>query len=132
MAVIRTTRFTVDPTDVDEMIAKRAELIAAVRAAFAGLTEARLARVDEKTWVDAWRWVHPRACKWPLPPRRPSRRPRRRSRSPKISPRNRPNSSMRANAQPSGPALLIPADLRGTLRARRRARTIPPLPRFAG
>jgi hypothetical protein len=37
---------------------------------------------------------------------------------------------MRANAQPSGPALLIPADLRGTLGARRRARTILPLPRL--
>jgi hypothetical protein len=59
MAVIRTTRFTVDPADVDEMIVKRAELIAAVRAAFAGLTEARLARVDEETWVDAWRWDSP-------------------------------------------------------------------------
>ena len=41
------------------MIANRAELIAAVRAAFAGLTEARLARLDEKTWVDAWRWDSP-------------------------------------------------------------------------
>jgi hypothetical protein len=87
MAVIRTTRFTVDPTNVDEMIAKREELIAAVRAACAGLTEARLARVDEKPWVDAWRWDSPASMQWLSPPRRASRRPRRRSRSPEISPR---------------------------------------------
>jgi hypothetical protein len=56
MAVIRTTRFKADPARAEEVIAIRAELISAVRAAFAGLAEARLARVSEDTWVDMWRW----------------------------------------------------------------------------
>lgn len=56
MAVIRYTRFTADPSDIDRLLTRRAELIAAVRATFPGLTEARLARLDDTTWVDAWRW----------------------------------------------------------------------------
>ncbi|NJC74311.1 hypothetical protein HC031_32055 [Planosporangium thailandense] len=56
MAVIRTTRFTVDPVDVETMLARRGQLLAAVRAAFAGPTEARLVRLDEETWLDIWRW----------------------------------------------------------------------------
>lgn len=59
MPVIRTVRFKVDPARHEEMIARRADLIAAVRAAFAGLTEARLARVGEDSWVDMWRWDSP-------------------------------------------------------------------------
>lgn len=56
MPVIRITRFQVDPANVDEMIDRRAALISAVRASLPGLTEARLARVGDQTWVDAWRW----------------------------------------------------------------------------
>lgn len=56
MAVIRTTRFRAGPASAAELIARRAELISAVRAAFTGLTETRLARVGEDTWVDMWRW----------------------------------------------------------------------------
>ncbi|MBO0771606.1 MAG: antibiotic biosynthesis monooxygenase [Actinobacteria bacterium] len=56
MAIIRTTRFKADPARATEVVARRAELISAVRAAFPGLTEARLAQVDEGTWVDMWRW----------------------------------------------------------------------------
>ncbi|HEU4947892.1 MAG TPA: antibiotic biosynthesis monooxygenase [Kribbella sp.] len=56
MSVLRMTRFSVDPANADQMLAKRADLIAAVRANFAGLTEARLARVDDETWLDLWRW----------------------------------------------------------------------------
>lgn len=56
MAIIRTTRFTADPAQAEEIMARRAELISAIRASFAGLTEARLARVGEDTWVDMWRW----------------------------------------------------------------------------
>ncbi len=59
MAIIRTTRFKADPARAEEVIARRAELIYAVRAAFAGLAEARLARVSEDTWVDMWRWDSP-------------------------------------------------------------------------
>ncbi len=56
MAVIRTTRFTVDPAQADQLIARRAELINEVRAGYPGLAEARLARVSEDTWIDMWRW----------------------------------------------------------------------------
>jgi hypothetical protein len=56
MPVIRTTRFEVAPADVEEMIARRNALVAAVRNAFPGLTEARLARVGEQVWIDSWRW----------------------------------------------------------------------------
>lgn len=56
MAIIRTVRFTADPAQAGEIIVRRAELISAIRASFAGLTEARLARVGENTWVDMWRW----------------------------------------------------------------------------
>lgn len=56
MAVIRTTRLEVAPENADELLARRAALIAAVRAAHPGLTETRLARVDERTFVDTWRW----------------------------------------------------------------------------
>ena len=56
MAVVRITRFTADPADVDQLLARRAELITAVRSSFPGLTETRLARLDDGTWIDEWRW----------------------------------------------------------------------------
>ncbi len=56
MAVVRTTRFTIDPARTQEMLAARAALVAGVRARFPGLTEARLARLDDETWIDMWRW----------------------------------------------------------------------------
>jgi quinol monooxygenase YgiN len=59
MAIIRTVHFKADPGHAEEMIARRAALISAVRAAYNGLTEARLARAGEDTWVDMWRWDSP-------------------------------------------------------------------------
>jgi quinol monooxygenase YgiN len=56
MTVVRTTRLVVAPENADELLARRASLIAAVRAAHPGLVETRLARVDERTFVDTWRW----------------------------------------------------------------------------
>ena len=56
MAVIRTVRFEVAPTDVEEMIARRNALVTEVRNAFPDLTEARLARAGERVWIDSWRW----------------------------------------------------------------------------
>ncbi len=38
------------------MLGTRAALIAATRKAFPGLTEIRLAKVDDETWIDIWRW----------------------------------------------------------------------------
>ena len=56
MTIIRTVRFKADPAHAEELIARRAELISAVRVAYDGLIEARLAKVGEDTWVDMWRW----------------------------------------------------------------------------
>jgi hypothetical protein len=56
MAVSRTHRYSVDPSDLDELISRRAELIAAMRAAHPGLSEARLTRLDDGTFTDVWRW----------------------------------------------------------------------------
>jgi hypothetical protein len=59
MALIRTTRFTADPADAPIVLERRRQLIEAIRAAFSGPTETRLVRVDERTWVDVWRWDSP-------------------------------------------------------------------------
>jgi hypothetical protein len=56
MSVLRIVRFTTDPARTDEMLEVRAGLIAATRERFEGLTETRLARVDEHTWIDQWHW----------------------------------------------------------------------------
>lgn len=56
MAVLRIVRFKTDPAHAEEMLQIRAGLIAATRERFPGLTETRLARVDEGTWIDHWRW----------------------------------------------------------------------------
>lgn len=56
MAVSRTHRYTVDPADLDELIALRATLITAIGAAHPGLTEARLTRLEDGTFTDVWRW----------------------------------------------------------------------------
>jgi hypothetical protein len=56
MAASRTHRYTIDPADLDELIARRATLIAAIRVAHPGLAEARLTRLEDGTFTDVWRW----------------------------------------------------------------------------
>ena len=56
MAVLRLTRFKIDPADTEEMLAKRAALIAAIRDGFPGLTDTHLAKLDDESWIDVWRW----------------------------------------------------------------------------
>lgn len=57
MTILRLTRFSLKPSvDADAMLKTRADLIDAVRAQFSGLTETRLAKVDDTTWLDLWRW----------------------------------------------------------------------------
>jgi hypothetical protein len=48
--------YTIDPADLDELIARRATLITAIRAAHPGLAEARLTRLEDGTFTDVWRW----------------------------------------------------------------------------
>lgn len=56
MSIIRITRFTADPAAADELARTHASLVAAVRAASPGPAEARLARIDERTWMSVWSW----------------------------------------------------------------------------
>jgi hypothetical protein len=42
--------------DLDELIARRATLIDAIRAAHPGLAETRLTRLEDGTFTDVWRW----------------------------------------------------------------------------
>jgi hypothetical protein len=56
MTITSMVRFKVDPADTDELLRRRVVLIDVVRRRFPGLTEARLARLDTESWLDAWRW----------------------------------------------------------------------------
>ncbi|MEV4248280.1 antibiotic biosynthesis monooxygenase [Streptosporangium canum] len=56
MSTISVTRFQADPADADQVRARHAALVTAIRATQPGLTEARLGRLDDETWVDLWRW----------------------------------------------------------------------------
>lgn len=56
MAVVRIHRYTVEPADVEELLARRTTLIKAIRAAHPDLVETRLTRFPDGTYTDAWRW----------------------------------------------------------------------------
>ncbi|MEV0198353.1 antibiotic biosynthesis monooxygenase [Nonomuraea sp. NPDC050691] len=56
MTVINVTRFQADPADAEQVQARHAALVTAIRATVPGLTEARLGRLDDETWVGVWRW----------------------------------------------------------------------------
>lgn len=56
MAAIRLVRFTVEPSRVEELMSRRADLIGETRRLYPGLHEARLTRLDDRTWLDLWRW----------------------------------------------------------------------------
>jgi hypothetical protein len=58
MADIRIHRYSVDdPAGLEEFLARRAELITAIRADHPGLVEARLIRLEDDTLIDTWRWL---------------------------------------------------------------------------
>jgi hypothetical protein len=56
MTVTRTHHYTVGEADLDELLARRAALITAVRAAYPGLTGTQLTRLEDGTFTDTWRW----------------------------------------------------------------------------
>jgi len=56
MAVLRIDQFTIGPAGTGEMLTRHAALAAAVKDAFPGLIEVQLAKVDDQTWLDVWRW----------------------------------------------------------------------------
>jgi hypothetical protein len=56
MTVTKTHHYTIEPADLDELLARRAALITAVRAAYPGLTGTRLTRLEDGTFTDTWHW----------------------------------------------------------------------------
>jgi hypothetical protein len=57
MTVLRITHFEAAPDNVEEMRARRNALVSAVRALHPGLGQVRLARLDDRRWVDTWQWT---------------------------------------------------------------------------
>jgi len=56
MTVLRLNRFTIDPADTGELLSRHAALAAVARYAFPGLIDVQLAKIDDQTWIDVWRW----------------------------------------------------------------------------
>ncbi|WP_433591716.1 hypothetical protein [Nocardia sp. CA-145437] len=56
MAVVRLHRFRVARADLDQLLAQRRTLIDAIRLVHPGLTETRLTRLEDGTYLDTWRW----------------------------------------------------------------------------
>ena len=56
MAVLRLDRFIIDPADGAELLSRHAALVAVAKDAFPGLLGVELAKVDDQTWIDVWRW----------------------------------------------------------------------------
>jgi hypothetical protein len=56
MTVLSYSRYVVEPENADDHVVRRAALITAVRAEVPGLGPTRVARVDERTWLDVWLW----------------------------------------------------------------------------
>jgi hypothetical protein len=56
MAVLELARYKVGIGKAEAMVFSRDDMVAAMRVRFPGLIEARLARLDEETWIDVWRW----------------------------------------------------------------------------
>lgn len=56
MTVLRLDRFTIDPADTGELLTRHAALVATSKDLFPGLIEVQLAKIDDQTWIDVWRW----------------------------------------------------------------------------
>jgi hypothetical protein len=56
MTVVRTHRYTVDPVDLEEFLARRASLIGTVRETHPGLARTQLLALDDDTYCDIWHW----------------------------------------------------------------------------
>ena len=56
MAVAKTHHYSVAEADLDELLARRAALITAVRAGYPGLTGTQLTRLEDGTFADTWHW----------------------------------------------------------------------------
>jgi quinol monooxygenase YgiN len=56
VSTVRIHTYRVDPANLEQLMAQRANLIAGIRANNPGLLEARLTRHEDGTYTDIWRW----------------------------------------------------------------------------
>lgn len=56
MATFELARYRIDPTNADELARRWRAAVVAIRDRFPGLIEANLARLDDDTFMDVWRW----------------------------------------------------------------------------
>jgi heme-degrading monooxygenase HmoA len=56
MPTFEFARYHIDPTNAEELGRRWRAAVAAIRERFPGLNEATLARLDERTYMDVWRW----------------------------------------------------------------------------
>ncbi|MFF0309261.1 hypothetical protein ACFYSC_17680 [Streptosporangium sp. NPDC004379] len=56
MSVVRSHRYSVADTDLEEFLARRNSLIATVREGHPGLTRTVLVRLEDGTYTDTWHW----------------------------------------------------------------------------
>lgn len=56
MHALELARYHVDIDKAEQLRSRWPAAVAAVRARFPGLIDASLARLDERTWIDVWRW----------------------------------------------------------------------------
>ena len=63
MAAFELARYRVEPQNTDELLRRWEAAVQAVRQSFPGLVDANLARLDEQTWIDVWRWESAEAAR---------------------------------------------------------------------
>ncbi|HEX2054084.1 MAG TPA: antibiotic biosynthesis monooxygenase [Actinomycetota bacterium] len=56
MIAYELARYRVDPSNAGELMKRWPPAVEAIRKCFPGLVGAELARLDEQTWVDVWKW----------------------------------------------------------------------------
>ena len=63
MAAFELARYRVEPENTEELLQRWEAAVDAVRRSFPGLVDANLARLDEQTWIDVWRWESTEAAR---------------------------------------------------------------------
>ncbi len=63
MAAFELARYRVEPGNTDELLRRWEAAVEAVRRSYPGLVDANLARLDEQTWIDVWRWESTEAAR---------------------------------------------------------------------
>ncbi|WP_042420590.1 hypothetical protein [Streptacidiphilus anmyonensis] len=56
MSVVRSHTYRVDPSDVAQLLERRAALVSAIRARHAGLSAVKLIRLEDGSYTDTWYW----------------------------------------------------------------------------